>query len=359
MNQIKRKPFVTLTFVTDRRGTKSIFYVCCLILLIGTSCGTTKPRSSFNEKQIPPTPDYSNLAHWAAHPAKRDSADVAPQGFIDVQNLSQADVFFLYPTTYTGEKNQNKWNADVNDSMLNEFTDASSILYQSTIFNGVGRIYAPRYRQAHYESFFTDDKVSAKKAIDLAYSDVKKAFEYFLNHENKNRPIILAGHSQGAAHLIQLLKDYFDGTTLQNRLVVAYVVGYPVPLNTYSQLTACENENQTGCICSWRTFKKGYDPKFNRGNRQVLICNPLSWTTDEKYVDPSCNRGVVLLDIYGMPTVGVNGAQIRNNILWTEKPKFRGSFLYFSKNFHKGDFNLFYVSVRENALKRLNSFWKE
>ena len=50
--------------------------------------------------------------------------------------------------------------------------------------------------------------------------------------------------------------------------------------------------------------------------------------------------------------------QIHNSILWTSKPKFRGSFLYRTSNYHKGDFNLFYLNVRENVATRISSFWK-
>lgn len=91
-------------------------------------------------------------------------------------------------------------------------------MYQASLFNEVGKIYAPRYRQAHIFAFFSEDTVSAAKALDLAYLDIKNAFEYYLNNYNQGRPIILAGHSQGAAHLIRLMKEYFDNNELRKNL---------------------------------------------------------------------------------------------------------------------------------------------
>ncbi len=47
----------------------------------------------------------------------------------------------------------------------------------------------------------------AERALDLAYKDVDAAFTAFLEQVDPNRPLILAGHSQGALHLSRLLTD--------------------------------------------------------------------------------------------------------------------------------------------------------
>ncbi len=41
-------------------------------------------------------------------------------------------------------------------------------------------------------------------AFDLAYEDLKTAFENYLKHYNKGRPIIIASHSQGSLHALRL-----------------------------------------------------------------------------------------------------------------------------------------------------------
>ncbi|MEL4881666.1 DUF3089 domain-containing protein, partial [Shewanella algae] len=78
-----------------------------------------------------------------------------------------------------------------------------TILFQASIFNAAGRVFAPYYRQAHISSYYPIsqlDSIAAKASFDLAYSDIKKAFENFLQLWNEGRPIIIASHSQGTTH---------------------------------------------------------------------------------------------------------------------------------------------------------------
>ena len=94
-------------------------------------------------------PDYSNLDYWAAHPDKWDPSDTVPKPLVTNPMEKVADVFFLHPTTLTGERTNGVTNAQIDDSLLNYKTDYSPILYQASVFNERARIFAPRYRQAH------------------------------------------------------------------------------------------------------------------------------------------------------------------------------------------------------------------
>ena len=176
-------------------------------------------------------PDYSKEENWAALPDKSDNADKIPcsNQLRDQQSNGDADIFFIHPTLYlkTNEKS-NGWNADVTDTIVNKRVDESTILYQASVFNGAGKIYAPRYRQAHIAAYYSHKYEDTSKAFDLAYNDVQRAFQYFLDHYNNGRPIIIASHSQGTTHAIRLLKDFFDGKPLMKQLVSAYIVGMPV-----------------------------------------------------------------------------------------------------------------------------------
>ncbi|MBK7358540.1 MAG: DUF3089 domain-containing protein [Saprospiraceae bacterium] len=337
-----------------------IEYLLFLALFI-IGCGSLRPKQAFEQIPIPPAPDYSKPENWAALPQKVDPADSTPEGLRDDQLFSQADVFFLHPTSYLDGKKHNTWNAALNDEKINNKTDLGSILYQASLFNNVGKIYAPRYRQAHLYAFFSKDTSSSKKALDLAYNDIKQAFEYYLEHYNNGRPIILAGHSQGARHLIHLMKDYFDNNILRRKLVVCYALGFPIPTDLYKFLKPCEDSNETGCICSWRSYKIGHEPKFLETEKEsIVITNPLDWTTQRGvYSDKSKNKGSVIDNIQAAPVPGLSGAEIYKTILWVDKPKFKGSFLYPFSNFHRGDFNIFYMNVRENVQQRLNAFWKQ
>lgn len=336
--------------------------VLAFIIVAGAlGCYPSKPRYIFEQKPAPTPPDYNDLYYWAAHPMKSDSADVVPSPDLENnQEKALADVFFLHPTTYTGKWGQNKWNAPVDDEKLNEDTDDVTIKNQATIFNGCYRIFAPRYRQAHYQSYKWADKKpqSTGRAFDLAYQDVRNAFEYYLEHHNDGRPFVIAGHSQGTTHGIRLVKEFIDGKPLSEQFVAAYLLGMPVHSSTFEEIGSCQEEGDTGCINSWRTMKDGHYPSYHEDvdNSDVMCINPLSWRTDSLRVPAQEHKGMVLLNFYEGYDPGLSGTQVSDGILWIEKPCFPGSFLYVTPDYHQGDYNLFYMNVRENACHRLEHF---
>jgi hypothetical protein len=319
-------------------------FICCI------ACTSNQP-ALYPGKPI----DYSVLDHWASHPAKKDPADRTPDR-IPVPDTSAIDIFFLYPTSFLAKKDRKLWNASIDNKKVNRLTDQASIKYQASIFNQVGTIYAPRYRQAHYHSYFTQDKVRAKEAFELAYRDVKAAFEYYLTHYHHGRPLILAGHSQGSTHGMRLLQEFFDGKPLAQKLIVAYLPGMPIPADQFHQIPVCTEPSMVGCINSWRTYKSGYSPAFVQQEKPMIVVNPISWSTDLGYVASSQHQGAVLRKFDGGILPHRVDAQIHGNILWVHKPRFPGSFLYRSKNFHIADFNFFYIDIRQNAILRRDTF---
>ena len=50
-------------------------------------------------------------------------------------------------------------------------------------------------------------------------------------------------------------------------------------------------------------------------------------------------------------------AQIHGNVLWSCKPDVFGKWLFFKKDFHIGDINLFYQNIRMNIKTRTNSYF--
>jgi len=300
-------------------------------------------------------PDYGNMAFWAAHPGKKDPSDSVP---IPLQQRylpdTSADVFFLHPTTFTS-RHDTAWNAALNDAVLNDKTDNSTILYQASVFNEY-RVYAPRYRQANLRAYFTTDTARALQAFELAYLDIKTAFQYYLDHYNNGRPIIIASHSQGSTHAQRLVKEFFEEKPLANKLVVAYMIGMRIPKNYYTALTACADSSQTGCIAGWRTYKAGYEPGFViKENGDCIITNPLTWTITDAYVPRYLNDGGILLKFNKLAD-HVCDAQVHHGILWVHRPHFPGSILYRSRNYHIGDINLFYMNIRNNVRTRVNAY---
>lgn len=303
-------------------------------------------------------PDYSNLKFWAAHPWKEDPSDSIPRPLRKQSIDSTVDVFFLHPTTLTEESLAGVvWNSSLSDPALNAKTDYTSILYQASVFNGSCRVFAPRYRQAHIASFYAQDTSQAKKALAFAYKDIDAAFSYYLQHYNNGRPIIIASHSQGTLHATMLLKKYFDNTPLQKQLLAAYIIGLRVDENSFLFLEPCRQPNQTGCINAWRTFRTGYIPDYVAEEKtKSIVVNPLSWTDSTTSVSRKQNKGSVLYK-FNKRYRHTNGAQIEQNVLWTNRPKFLFGFLLRTKNYHAGDYNLFYYSIRENIKERILNYW--
>ncbi len=335
---------------------RQLFFL--LLILTFSSCSDKykvfKGRYAFKSKDG--KPDYSDLDYWAAHPWKWDPSDSIPKPFRDEQTDSLADVFFLHPTTYVMKLKMKKNNASIDDDYVNAKTDYSTILYQASVFNQHCRVFAPRYRQSHISTFFEKDSETKQITFDIAYSDIRTAFEYYMQHWNNGRPIIIASHSQGSQLAERLLKDYFEDKPLQSQLVVAYIIGWPVAKEYFTGLKMCSDSLQTGCICSWRTFRKGYVPLFLQNEKgNSFVTNPLTWTIDNTYASKELNKGSVLYK-FNKVYKHTTDAQISNGFLYVRKPKFPWSFLYRTRNYHVGDINLFYLNIRENVWQRIRSF---
>jgi hypothetical protein len=337
------------------------FFFLLAISPILYSCSQSNhaQQNTYQFKSEATLPDYSNLNYWAAHPWKKDLSDSVPK---DLQKNylqdSLSDVFFIHPTTLTDYSDE-RWNADIDDAGINSKTDYSTILYQASVFNAKSRVFAPRYRQAHIKSFFINSPQS-DSAFEIAYADVKAAFEYYLKYFNHNQPIIIASHSQGTKHAGRLLKEFFENKPLQNQLVCAYIIGMPVPVNYFTTLKPCKDSLETGCFVSWRTFKNNSpEPKYILDEKFTsVVINPLTWTNETTYISATINKGGVLKN-FNRVVPHVVSAQIHNNILWASKPDVPGKIFYTQKNYHIGDINLFYMNIRENAALRILAFLKK
>lgn len=336
-----------------------------LLLLIFAACSPQFSRFSGNYRftSADGVPDYTQLDYWAAHPYKNDPSDSVPEPLrANYRPDSMADVFFIHPTTYTADDKKTGWNARTDDAELNAKTDYSPILYQASIFNEVGRVFAPRYRQAHLSAYFPktkEDTSAAIAAFELAYTDIKNAFLYYLQNENKGRPIIIASHSQGSTHAQRLLLEFFDNTPLYNKLVAAYIPGMYVNTEKFVTIRPCLTPQQTGCMVGWRTYREGYIPEFvEKEKGSSLVTNPITWDSSRPTADRLENKGAILLK-FNKQISQSTAAIIHDRVLWTPRPVFFGSSLYKSENYHAGDFNLYYVNVRENLQVRLSAFWKK
>ena len=296
---------------------------------------------------LPSKPDYKEEKNWAL------------MGKIE-NNESElgADVFFIHPTMYdTG----GPWVASLDNHELNSEIDLWPIKHQASVFIGAGRVFAPRYRQAHYRVFVVEHSL-CRPALELAYEDVKSAFVYWMENFDEGRPIIIAGHSQGTLHGKAILQEFFDDTELGDRLVAAYLPGFNIYESDFKKLKSCTTSNDTNCFCSWRTFATGYLPdwyedeitKYGKGNVASCI-NPISWTCGDEVNNKRDHLGI-LTDKNKFKYKHALTARVNGGILWLDKPHVFGCALLHQNNWHVGDYNLFWGNIRANVRERILSF---
>ena len=203
--------------------------------------------------------------------------------------------------------------------------------------------------------YFYNDTPRAIQAFDLAYADIKKAFAYYLSL-NRNKPYIIAAHSQGTQHAKRLINEMIDGTPLQDKLVMAYLIGMPITDGTFKNIKPCADSTQTGCYVSWRTYRENYEgPAYISNEKKVTVTNPLNWKTDTTLADKSLHKGALLMS-YNKKIPAPSNARVHGNILWVSRPRFPGSALYTTKNYHVGDYNLFYFNIREDVKRRIDLY---
>ena len=339
----------------------NILRAACILLIFSLiSCKTKYATKEFKYSDAPAVPNYENLESWAAHPSKTDSV-------IDVfyttekENL-KADVFYIYPTLLTDNKNDS-WNSDIKDPNQNSVVRNIAIRYQASAWANAGRIYSPLYRQVHYRSFYEPyTSNGGKKAGEIAYDDIRRAFIFYLEKFNQGRPIIIAGHSQGAYHCKTLLKEFFDGKELQNQLVAAYIPGTRVDINEFNTIHALKDPVDIKGYLSWNTFrinkkpKKGKHPAHFSWKKNQFVTNPIKWDESRSgSIDE--HKGLLFYDQKIYP----NSVKILiyDGLLWSSVPKgIKGSLLLkLIKNYHFGDVNLFWKDISENAKKRVESFY--
>ena len=318
-----------------------------------------------------PAPDYSQRTAWAADGGDAGSG---PAGVTDQYPESRkADVFFVHPTTYFSAEN---WNQPVDDAATNARTDSGPIRNQTSAFNLCCRVYAPRYRQMSFNGFL-NPSADSKAAMDLAYSDVKRAFEYFVTHYNHGRPFIIAAHSQGSRHARRLIEEEIDGTPLRKQMVAAYIVGNWIEQGWFAKLRTiqpCERANDTGCVLSWNTIAEGADAQKQRvdfarrsdlplafANQAFLCINPLNWTRSTELASSSFDIGGWVYGRGPRPRPidpHLVSARCDDGALFVSEPV---EFIYRvgllpGGNYHNYDYQLAYMNIRENAKTRVDAF---
>jgi hypothetical protein len=102
---------------------------------------------------------------------------------------------------------------------------------------------------------------------DLAYADVKDAWNHYLAHDNKGRGVVLISHSQGTRWLTQLISQEIDGKPVQGQIISALLLGGQVLVaehkdvgGQFKSMPLCRASDQTGCVVAYNTFRAEIPP---------------------------------------------------------------------------------------------------
>jgi hypothetical protein len=289
--------------------------------------------------------DYSDSANWAVRPGTYPTA--LHELIID-QPMDGVDVFYVYPTLLLGENDQ-RWNMNLDDEAHKTTVLSRAVQFQASAWANAGQLYVPYYRQAHIRSYYNLES-GGRDALLLAYSDVKAAFQYYLDHHNKGRGIILAGHSQGSTHLSLLLKDFFDGKALQQQLIAAYLPGIGLNENEYQTVPLLKEATAIGGFVSWNTFKRKFDDKQYQWYKGKAVVNPVTWD-GSPLAARSAHKGFLFSN--GKLYDRSFSTHLDDGVVWISTPHFPYRYLAFTmRNYHMGDVNLFWEDIRQNARKR-------
>lgn len=242
-----------------------------LILLFICGCRESlADTQSEDSVYVPVAPDYSDMRMWTILRNDMDG--------------NGADVFYI-PSTweydwYTKE-GQICHHAD--PSIIQHREDMSIEIDQVAEYMAEdNNFYSPYYRHITLDSWATlNEDTITRRFMDVAFLDIKKAFNRFIEKYNDNRPFILAGFSQGGKSVVELLKDMDEST--RQRMVAAYVLGYkitPEDVDTHPYIKAAGDSIDTGVVICYNSVSdvKYLKPVVSAPN--VMCINPVNWKTD-------------------------------------------------------------------------------
>ena len=265
----------------------------------------------------------------------------------------KTDIFYVVPTCiwdYTDSNGVLHHHMDIFDKGQRDLVDPSIELARCVLSDSCN-FYAPYYRQISMDSWLTLDTALIEQRFELAYHDVTEAFRYYLQHYNDGRPFILAGHSQGAKAIIELLKHELTETTYR-QLVAAYAIGYTIDneeIETYSYLRPAQQADDIGVTIHFNSVTRpdAVSPLFT-GNKVCI--NPINWTTDTTPAE-SYQGFTATIDttIHTIIVEGVDETAYYIPSVATLLPQ---------GNLHVYEFNLYENNLRDNIAQRIESYFR-
>lgn len=227
--------------------------------------------------QAPQPNDYSDVKSWLCKPERANACDVdltttvigsggkLTRETFKADPKAPVDCFYVYPTVSTDPTPISDMNPDP--------AEMNVIRQQFARFASQCRPYAPLYRQvtlAGLRTLLGGRGRGGSLAQGIQYDDVRDAWNYYLDHDNKGRGFILVGHSQGSFILDELIRKEIDGKAVQSRMVSAILLGATLSVRrgkdvggSFQHIPLCHSASQTGCVITYVSFRSTVPPPEN------------------------------------------------------------------------------------------------
>ncbi len=272
--------------------------------------------------------DYRDDAAWLCRPGRSDACTpdatrtvVARDGRMTVERVPRspmppADCFYVYPTA--------SLDPGLNSDMQPGIEERGQAASQVAALAAACRIFAPVYRQVTLTAL-RDGRMGAAD-WSTAYGDVRAAFDAYLARDNRGRPFVLIGHSQGALLLKRLAAEKLDGKPLARQLLSVILPGTTVlvPVGSavggeFTSIALCRSMRQTGCIVTWASYRDVPGPPagalFGRSSDPALMAgctNPAALAGGPAPLD----------GVFGFPWWKTGYVQYRRPAEWTAPTRF-------------------------------------
>lgn len=252
-------------------NSRTILPILTVVLLLAIpACHSDAPDSVSEHVYVPAPPDYTDPTMWRVvlNDSLRNSADV-----------------FYIPSTWEFD-----WTTP--DGAVSHYADPSRADHRADMaieIDGVAEymadgfdFYSPFYRHITLDSWATlNEDTIARRYFDVAFKDIKSAFDLYMREFNAGRPFILAGFSQGGKSVVELIKTIDEDA--RSRMVAAYVMGYkvtPEDVATYPWLRAAQDSTDTGVVVCYNSVSDVRYVKPVVAAPNVMCINPVNWKTD-------------------------------------------------------------------------------
>jgi DUF3089 family protein len=220
--------------------------------------------------------DYSDPKTWLCRPGGKDACAIDETATVVAADGKLAretwtadlkapiDCFYVYPTVST--------DPTPNSDMTPDPAELNVVKQQFARFGSKCQPYAPMYRQVTLVGLRRMLAPGAAVTLDqgLQYDDVKDAWNYYLQHDNKGRGFVLVAHSQGSFILNRLIREEIDGKPVQSRMLSAILLGTTLAVpkgkdvgGSFQHVPLCRSASQIGCVITYASFRSTVTPPAN------------------------------------------------------------------------------------------------